>query len=375
MEYQIITNDAELAEYCAQCAGVEYLALDTEFIRTRTWFPHCGLIQINNGQRIVLVDPLDIHHWQPLIALLEDPDIVKVLHSCSEDLEVFLFLLDTIPTPLFDTQFAACLTGLGTTIGYGKLVKDLIGVELDKGESRTDWLKRPLRKTQLDYAANDVLYLYQIYPLLKDKLDALQRFDWVIQESEQLAIKKRSSLPPEYRYLQIKNSWQLQPESLAVLKELAAWRYQKAIKYDTAANFVVKEVALLEVAKRMPKSVAKLNGLNCMSGKEIRLYGELFIDTVDKVLSSDPDSYPPRIKRLIDISAYKKISQNIRTECIEIAEKLDLPLEILASKKQVNQFLKWLWFDVEECKIKGQQPDLLLGWRKALLSELLSRYH
>lgn len=374
MEYQIITNDETLAEFCAESRNAEYLSLDTEFVRTRTWFPLCGLIQICNGPRTVLVDPLEINNWQPFKGLLVNPNIVKVLHSCSEDLEVFLREMDIIPKPLFDTQFAACVAGIGTTMGYAKLVQELLGIELDKGESRTDWLKRPLRDAQLVYAANDVVYLHQVYPMLKEKLDALQRYDWVLMESEQLARKKRAGLPAEYRYLLVKNGWQLQPQSLGLLRDLAQWRYNTAIETDSAANFVVKEAAILEVARRMPGSMAKLSALGCMTHKEMRLYGELFIDFVHKASQSEPDSHPPKIKRLIDISSYKKICQSIRTDSVKIAEELDLPLEILSSKKQVNQYLKWCWFEVEECKIQGLEPDMMFGWRKDLFAETLKNY-
>ena len=130
MDYQIITTDDELAEYCASSLDVAYLALDTEFIRTRTWFPQCGLIQMCNGKQTVLVDPLEITQWQPFKELLVAPTVVKVLHSCSEDLEVFMHLLETVPKPLFDSQFAACIAGIGTTLGYAKLVQEMLGIGL-----------------------------------------------------------------------------------------------------------------------------------------------------------------------------------------------------------------------------------------------------
>ena len=374
MGYQIITSDADLQTFCEQCQSSQYLALDTEFVRTRTWFPHCGLIQVCNGERTVLIDPLAITDWADFLQLMRKDSLVKVLHSCSEDLEVFKHLLGEIPSPIFDSQFAACLAGLGPTLGYGKLIKDMLGIELDKGESRTDWLKRPLTPMQLEYAANDVVYLYQIYPLLKEKLTGLQRYDWVLQESANLAHKKSSGLPAQYRYLLIKNSWQLQPSSLAVLQELTAWRYELAKKKDMAANFVIKETALLELAKRLPRTAPRLHAANVLSGKEIRLYGDSILQLVNKALSQPPEEYPARIKRLVDMSAYKKVSQSIRNDCIAVAQQHDLPVEILASKKQVNQFLKWLWFDVEECKLQNIKPDICVGWRNTLLQDVLQQY-
>ncbi|BDX06066.1 ribonuclease D [Planctobacterium marinum] len=374
MEFQIISENGELATYCQQSKGVEFISLDTEFVRTKTWYPQCGLIQINNGKQIVLVDPLTVSDWSPLVEILIDPDVVKVLHSPSEDFEVFYRLLGVYPAPIFDTQFAACLVGLGNTLGYAKLIQDLLGVEVDKGESRTDWLRRPLSATQLQYAAYDVLYLHQVYPILKEKIVAIERFDWVLQEMESLANRKRANLQPQHRYLLVKNNWQLQPRCLAVLQDLAAWRYQTAVEQDLAANFVIKETAMLEIAKRVPKSLSKLAALNVLSGKELRIHGERIIEIVLQSSQRDEEDLPPKVRRLMDIKAYKKISQSIRNECLTIAEELNIAPEVLASKKQINQFLKYLWFDTEECKLQGVKPDLCCGWRYELLADVLSEY-
>lgn len=374
MQYQIITTNTHLAEYCQHSLQSDYIALDTEFVRTRTFYPQCGLIQINNGNQIVLVDPLAISQWEPFIALMKNPSVVKVLHSCSEDLEVFLHLLNCVPTPLFDTQFAACMAGLGNTLGYAKLVSDLLGIDLDKGESRTDWLRRPLSEEQLQYAANDVEYLFQVYPMIKDKLVKNARYDWVAQDSAQLAGRKLSGLPAEYRYLTIKNIWQLDPRSLAAIAVLAKWRFELAQEKDLALNFVVKETALLEIARSLPVSMSKLHGLGCLSGKEMRLYGHQIVAMINDVVALSEDECPAKVKRLIDIKSYKKICQAIRNECIAIADAQQLPVEILASKKQINQFLKWRWFDVEECKIQGIKPDLCTGWRGPLLVDVLNVY-
>ena len=375
MEFQIINENGSLANYCQQSKGAEFISLDTEFVRTKTWYPQCGLIQINNGKQIVLVDPLAVSDWSPLVEILVDPDIVKVLHSPSEDFEVFSRLFGIYPAPIFDTQFAACLVGLGNTLGYAKLIHELLGIEVDKGESRTDWLRRPLSDTQLQYAANDVYYLHQVYPILKEKILAIERFDWVLQEMDSLVSRKRANLEPQYRYLLVKNNWQLQPRSLAVLQDLAAWRYQTAVEQDLAANFVIKETAMLEISKRVPKSLGKLASLNVLSGKELRIHGECIVNMVLQSCQRDENEFPPEVRRLMDIKAYKKISQNIRNQCLTIAEELNIPPEVLASKKQINQFLKYLWFDTEECKLQGIKPDLCTGWRFELLADVLREYH
>ena len=142
----------------------DILVLDTEFVRTRTYYANLGLIQAYDGKRLALIDPVSITDLSGFWQLLSNPNIVKLVHSCSEDLEVFAHYGQCQPTPLFDSQLAASVAGLGHGLGYAKLVEMCLDVSLDKGESRTDWLKRPLSDAQLQYAANDVYYLYQLYP-------------------------------------------------------------------------------------------------------------------------------------------------------------------------------------------------------------------
>lgn len=370
MKYQYIADDQQLAKFCSLAATMEYVAFDTEFVRTRTFFPQCGLIQIYDGNKVVLVDPLQINDWQPLVSLLENQNVVKVLHSCSEDLEVFQHLLGTMPTPLFDSQFAACMLNMGNTLGYAKLIEAMLNISLDKGESRTDWLQRPLSQEQLQYAANDVIYLHRVYPELKANLQAAGRFEWVLQESDNLADKKRNLLPGPYRYLSVKNGWQLRNRPLLALQMLANWRYQTAVENDSALNFVIKEACMLELARKLPSTPSALNSIGCLSGKEIRLYGDTILSLINDAKHANDDDLPNPIRRLIDIRVYKKISQSIRAECIEVSERENIPLEVLASKKQINQLLKWLWFEEEECKAQNTQPDLLSGWRAALLKSV-----
>lgn len=218
MQYQLITTFEQLENVCALAQTQPAVALDTEFVRTRTLSPHLGLIQLFDGEQLVLIDPIEIEDLSPFVTLMENENVVKVLHSCSEDLETFLAAFDTIPTPVFDTQFAASVLGLGATLGYAKLVELLCEVSLDKGESRTDWLARPLREAQLSYAANDVLYLLPCYQQLVEKINQAGKLHWVYQEVELLGQKKRSQMPEDFAYLQIKNNWRLNSEQLTVLQ-------------------------------------------------------------------------------------------------------------------------------------------------------------
>lgn len=370
MQYQLITTFEQLENVCAIAQTQPAVALDTEFVRTRTLSPHLGLIQLFDGEQLVLIDPLEIEDLSPFVALMENENVVKVLHSCSEDLETFLSAFDTIPTPVFDTQFAASVLGLGATLGYAKLVELLCEVSLDKGESRTDWLARPLREAQLSYAANDVLYLLPCYQQLVEKINQAGKLHWVYQEVELLGQKKRSQMPEDFAYLQIKNNWRLNSEQLTVLQSLAAWRLARAREKDMALNFVFKELHLFEAAQLMPTSKAGLSRMHGLSPQSVRRYGETIIALVEEArerYKATPDSLKlPVVKRPIDVPHYKKMLASLKDISERIAKDNEVTTEVIASKKQLNQLLKWYWFSTDDTRVLGLKPEVLSGWRQPL---------
>ena len=188
LAFEYISNENALALLVAQYEQAPLLVLDTEFVRTRTYYAKLGLIQAYDGKTLALIDPVAIKDLSPFWALLTNKNIIKLLHSCSEDLEVFAHYGECQPTPLFDSQIAASLAGMGHGLGYAKLVEQCLSIELDKGESRTDWMKRPLTDAQLQYAANDVSYLYQLYPQILQKLTEQNRLDLAEPELAQIAV-------------------------------------------------------------------------------------------------------------------------------------------------------------------------------------------
>lgn len=369
MQFELITDDSALKAFCEQASQTSAIAVDTEFVRTRTLYPILGLIQLYDGESLVLVDPQHINDFSPLIDLMKNDSVVKVLHSCSEDLETFWHSLKVIPRPLFDTQFAACLLGKGATLGYANLVEMMLGVKLDKGESRTDWTARPLSPQQCQYAANDVLYLLQLYPELHNDIERAGRLDWVYAEMQHLGQKKQTKMPAELAYLGVKNNWQVHGRSLYLLKELAKWRIEQARERDMALNFVVREPNLVAIAKKRPQSKGALFNLDGMTPQEARIHGSALLKLVEESVDVPPELYPSAVERLNEFPDYKKVAAAIRTLCLDVAEQQQIPVEIIGSKKQINQVLKWLWFDLDETREMGLKPDLLCGWRKPLLEK------
>ena len=307
---------------------------------------------------------------------MANPNVVKVLHSCSEDLETFLAAFGMVPAPIFDTQFAASVLDMGPTLGYARLVELMSNVVLDKGESRTDWLARPLREAQLSYAANDVLYLLPVYRQLAEKIAQVGKYEWVTQEIAALAEKKKAQVPLEQAYLHLKNLWRLTPEQLTVFRHLAAWRLKVARQKNLALNFVIREGQMFDIAVRMPVSRSALSRTEGLQPQTLRRYGDILINLVAEARELFEDTPADRklvsIRRLIDFPEYKKNLAAVKRICAEVAQAQSVTEEVIASKKQINQLLKWQWFDLDETRSQGLLPDLLSGWRRPLLEVKLT---
>jgi ribonuclease D len=368
MDYVIIDQQEQLETVCAIASRHKAIALDTEFVRTRTLIPQLGLVQLYDGHQLVLIDPLAMDDLTPLTRLLINPKVTKVLHSCSEDLEAFLATFGVTPSPVFDTQFAANVLGLGATIGYARMIEELLQVSLDKGESRTDWLARPLSKNQLRYAADDVLYLLTAFEQIRDMIIARGKYDWVTAEIEVLAKKKMASMPVEFAYLQIKNNWRLSVQQLNVLRDLAAWRLQRARDKNMAVNFVFKESNLFELALRLPCSKTALSRIHGITPQEKRMHGDTVLRIINQALDDfdNTDNHVKPIRRLTDIPEYKQTVANIKRIVSAIAAENGVTDDVIASKKQINQLLKWVWFPINEARVMKLQPELLSGWRAPL---------
>ncbi|TKB48508.1 ribonuclease D [Ferrimonas sediminicola] len=358
LSWQWIDSDEGLARLCDQASRAEAVALDTEFVRTRTLYAQLGLIQLYDGTNLALVDPLAIDDLGPFWRLLENESVVKVLHSCSEDLEIFAQQGGVQPKPLFDTQVAGVLLNKGAPMGYGKMVEAYLGLELDKGESRTNWLARPLRDSQLQYAAADVLYLLQIYHTMKQEIADVGRYHWLMEEGERLTEGRLAPPDPQAAYLKVKNAYQLRPEQLAILKSLAAWRLGVAQKRDLALNFVIKDAAMLTLAKRAPRSINYLTQLDCLTERDVQRHGKAILRAVAE---ADLDNPPEPVDPLSADPAFRDAAKLVRKALTQVCEQQQVATELMASKKLVHQYLKWRLGGEQ-----GEQPVVLRGWRGEL---------
>lgn len=365
-----ISDQDALVSLCQTLEEAHVLSVDTEFVRTRTLYPKLGLIQVYDGHQLALIDPLSVDDLQPFWDILANQDICKVLHACSEDLEVFLHTGNCRPKNLIDSQIMMAFLGHGISVGYAAMVKHFLAIELDKSESRTDWLKRPLSDKQLAYAAADVSCLYQIYPKLVAELADKGWLNAAKQESERLIERKFWPVDESHLYRQVKLSWKLRAEQLNRLQYLALWRYKEAQRRDLPLGFVAKDHTLLGIAQFNPKSVGAMNSIEGIDILDVRHKGKRMLGVIKQANDADVVEYPEEIIRLDQYPNYKQVYKRLKTFLVKRCQEVDLAFENFASKKQINQYLSW-YFKINQTDSAPEKVDLLQGWRHEVLSDRL----
>lgn len=373
MQYQLIEDQHSLNQLCQKLARAKVLAIDTEFVRTRTLYAKLGLLQVCDGEQLALIDPLVITDLSPFWQLLTDAKITKVLHACSEDLEVFLTAGDCKPVNVIDSQIMMSFLGHGLSLGYAAMVKHFTDIELDKSESRTDWTKRPLTQKQLAYASADVDHLFTIYPTLLAQLTETGFLSYAQQETQAMIDKKFNPLDASEMYRNIKMSWRLNPKQLNSLKFLAVWRFEQAKKRDLPIGFVAKDHTLMALAQSNPKNMSAMLNIEGAEALDIRHKGKAMLAVLAKAGEVTVNDYPKTIKRLDEYPGYKQIFKNVKAFLMVLSERQGLTIENVASKKQINQFLNWQ-LNLNGARTSETGVELLSYWRKELFGKALLEF-
>lgn len=375
MPIEYVSDTATLNALCKEWAGEQFLAVDTEFERTSTFYARIGLLQIADSKSCYLVDPLTIDDWSEFKQLLSTPSCTLVMHSCSEDLSLLQTFLGCLPVSLFDTQLAAAFLGIGYSISYQGLIEQLLGVEVAKDETRSDWIKRPLSDKQIHYAAADVRYLLQVREILSSQVELKGMTDWLRAEcDQQLVIAQRLEEESQWQsyYTGVSNAWRLDTPGLQALQQLCVWREQKARQRNKPRSWIVKDNDLLNLCAAVAgpiKSgeftegvVSNAEGVDSrfLSRNASDLY-RLLSDTanrseVDPALLNKPLSAPLR-KKL-------KLSKQVATAK---AEELGMSPELLGRKKVLVELLRSFERD-GQLQWSGESA----GWRRELLEAELT---
>lgn len=357
MHYHLVTHSADLAELVDRVGDGEFVVVDTEFMRRDTYYPQAALIQLcfpADPGTAWLLDPLAVEDFTPLRQVFSDPATVKVLHSASEDLEVFQSFLGVLPVPLFDTQRAAALAGLGFSLGYRALVEAVSGLELAKGETRSDWLMRPLSDAQLEYAAADVVPLLPVFQHLREKLEQLGRLSWVLEDGA-TAVADAAS-PPAPSHLKVKSAWKLKPRQLAVLVMLCEWRDERARRLDKPRSWILADKVCLAIAQRLPANVGQLRSIADMPQAVVRKQGEAILDIVDSARALPDDELPAPLAPPLAAAQREQLKQ-LKREAARVAREWQVEPEALLPSKDYELMVRLANGEPVE------RPAYWSGWR------------
>ncbi len=360
-----VSDSETLNDLCARWSQQAAIAVDTEFMRSSTFYPKTALFQVGDGQGCYLIDPLSMSDFTAFAQLMVNPDVTKVFHSCSEDMEVFQTFMQVTPTPLFDTQIAAAIAGKGFSLGYAKLIDVMLGVEIPKSETRSDWLQRPLSQSQLQYAAVDVAYLLVAYGMLLKELKDRDRLGWVESDCADIVRQAETGVEIDQLYLKVKSAWKLNRKQLSVLRELVSWRELQARERDVPRNRLIKERALWDMARQQPTEIYQISGLEGMTPRTIKQDGEQLLDVIQAASNVPEEQCPSRIPKPLP-PAEGDLIKALKQKSRDIAELLAVAPEILVRKKDFE--------DLVRSRMENASYSLnsrLSGWRREVVGEEL----
>lgn len=365
MNWTLVATQRELEAVLPDLAQAEALAVDTEFMRRNTFFPQIALLQLSAGEHALLIDPLGIEDTQPIRALFANENIVKVLHSASEDLEVFDHWLQLSPQPLFDTQRAAGFLDRGFGLGYRAMVETYCGVHLDKGETRSDWLQRPLSQSQCDYAALDVAYLLPVYREMRAAVEAENKLDWVFEDGR-TAIGGAGSASDAY-YRRIKSAWKLDARQLAVLRAVCEWREEQAVVRDKPRSWIIPDAACLEIARFGDPDAQRLAQIPDLPPAALRRYADELLDCILTARSLPDSALPDPLPGPLAADE-RRVLKALKQRGRQLAESLGAAPESLLPSRDYDRLLR------ESAGELIDVPDYWLGWRAAVVIDPLRRF-
>ena len=352
MIIQYINKAEQLDALCQQISTQPWIALDTEFLREKTYYPKFCLLQIASPDWVACVDPLTITNLKPLLDAIYNPNIVKVLHACRQDLEIFYQITGKIPGPIFDTQIAAPLLGFQENPGYAMLVSSFLNINLNKAHTRTDWSERPLSADQIQYAADDVIYLCKIYILMCAQLEKLGRRDWLDSDFALLNNPELYQLSPENAWLKVRGKNKLTGKQLSIMQALTEWRERTAQEENKPRSWLLSDDLLMELAKLQPVTVTELAKIRNINERSVNRYGKVLCELVDTARQQPPKPLNEKDRPTKKTQQHEAVLDVLSSVVRIRAEENSLNPIILATRKDLEELL----FDEEDCL-------LLQGWR------------
>jgi ribonuclease D len=360
MQIQFINTPEKLAVLCQDLVDAPWLALDTEFLREKTYYSKFCLLQIATPSLVACVDPLALEDIDSLLDIIYDTTVVKVFHSARQDLEIFYHLRGSLPTPVFDTQVAAPLLGFQDNPGYAMLVSSWLNVNLTKEHTRTDWSCRPLSEGQVAYAADDVIYLAEIYQRMLKKLTDLGRLSWLKDDFDHLSDVTVYQANPELAWLRIRGLKKLTKKQLSVAQSLAQWRERIAQQENRPRNWLLRDDLIIDLARLQPNNVGELIKVRNLHERTVKRHGKALCALIEQAANQEPvprDEEAPRADKQHQHDAIV----DILTAVVRIrAKENSISASVLASRKQLDELLQ-----------NASESCLLQGWRASMVGDEL----
>lgn len=336
------------------------LGIDTEFVRERTYRAELGLVQVSNGHMAWLFDPLALKTHEPLVQLIKNPGITKILHSGTEDLEVLLHAIGALPDPLVDTQIACAMLGQPLQLGYHHALKWLFDVEIEKDQTRSNWCKRPLTGRQLRYAAMDVVLLPEMYTTLRTRMEEAGRWSWLEEDVARMQRVARETIDPEKVYMRFAGIGRMDNTTLQVLKYLARWREEVAIERNRARGFVVSDASMLQIARLKPSNRADLDSVEGIHPVALSRYADVLLRLVEEACA---DPTPVEKFEQLDEKQRAQLKQ-MRAIVTKRSTELGVDPALLASRRELEKLIR--------AGTAGKEPpERFLGWRKQVVTDEL----
>ena len=360
--FQFIQQQQDLTPVLEKMDRNEVYGLDTEFIKVDTLWPKLGVFQINVENNVYLLDgtTLDLtEFWNKLFRAQQN-----VFHACSEDIDlIYHYAQHKTLNNVFDTQVGMSFLGHGLQVSYQNALKQMLDVDIDKGETRSNWLARPLSPAQLSYAANDVLYLMNLSEKVKQELDSKSLLHFALEDCQHLTQEIATETPLHLLYQDIGN-YRHSRRQLMQLQQLAVWREHIVKALNTPRSFILKNSSMIDLVEKNPKNAFQLSGVKDIRQNVVREHGTTILDLV-KFLPEQAD-WPLRMARPIRHSS-KDVGEKIDHLIQNVVNETSIPKEVLMRKKWMNALHQHVVFHNDEQDL----PDYLLGWRYDLLTQPL----
>lgn len=352
-----IDTDAALADFCQAIAGADTLAVDTEFIREKTYYSKLCLIQIATDTQIACIDPLAIKNIDPLLDILYDPNKIKLMHAARQDMEIFYFMRKQLPCPIFDTQIAATVLGFGDQIGYSALIEEFSGIKLDKAHARTDWQQRPLQTAQLHYAADDVRFLLQVYPTIRNKLIELNRLNWLDEDFDILCQPALYEIQEKTLWQRVSGHQRLRGNKLAIVQQLAIWREQQAKQHNRPRKWIMSDDLLIALTKQCPGSPAELKRIRGIPPRLLEQHQDTLLDILAQATRLPSEQWPS-LKIIRTSPAQDAICDAAMGVLRLRAAENKISISALATRKEIEKIV-----------MGERNSSLLHGWRAELAGD------